>query len=90
MRDTRYHAKKLRERYRFGFSFRGFLLRGFVAESVKSSAASTVLVARCSGLRLYDDRLPLRLIKIEAGTSSFRSARQQLANSIWIRCGTKR
>src|SRR5580698_10362845 len=56
---------------------RGFLIRGFVAESVESSAASAVLFPRCSGFRLYDDLSPLRLVRVEAGTSSFSSARQQ-------------
>lgn len=64
---------------------RGFLIRGFVAESVESSAASAILDTRRSGFRLYDDLSPLRLVRVEAGTSSFRSAKQQTTTSTWIR-----
>jgi hypothetical protein len=56
------------------FFLSGFLKWGFAAESVESSAASAILSAlQLSSLRWST----LRLVIVEAGPSSFRSARQQ-------------
>jgi len=54
-----------------------FPIGGFAAKSVGLSAASAILLRAAADFCLYDDFSPMHLVCIEAGTSSFCSARQQ-------------